>query len=162
MPFNSIVRALATLCVVILLAASGPSHASEEQGLTVAKLEDWLTKYGEAWETRSAKKAGKLFTTDATYRESPYDAPFEGRKAIQDYWSGVTKDQSDIEFTAEALAVSGNRGIAHWHATFTQTSTGAKNTLDGIFVMEFAADGMCQQFEEWWHFKSEEASKASN
>ncbi len=157
-----IIRALAVACAAIFLALAGNSYAAEPQELTVEKLQTWLGDYGKAWETKSAKKAGKLFTADATYRETPYDAPFAGRKAIQDYWSGVTKDQADIKFTSEVLSVSDNKGIAHWHATFSQPSTGAKNTLDGIFVMEFAADGLCQKFEEWWHFKSEEASKAAN
>lgn len=156
-----ITKILAIASAALFFAFAGNSHAADAHGLTVEKLQSWLGDYGKAWETKNAKKAGKLFSVDATYRESPYDAPFDGRKAIQDYWSGVTKDQADIEFTSEVLAVLEGKGIAHWHATFTQPSTGAKNTLDGIFVLEFAEDGLCQKLEEWWHYKSEEAPKSA-
>jgi nuclear transport factor 2 (NTF2) superfamily protein len=157
MQSKAIVRALVVACAALFLAPAGASQAGQAQGLTIEKLQTWLGGYGTAWETRSAKKAGKLFSADATYRETPYDAPFAGRKAIQDYWSGVTKDQKDIKFTSEALSASGNTGIAHWHAEFVQLSNGAKVTLDGIFVMEFAEDGLCKTFQEWWHVKTEEA-----
>lgn len=151
---------LAALAAMVLVVA-GAIHAGAAQALTAESLEQWLASYGEAWEARSARKAGKIFTDDATYRESPYDAPFVGKQAIKDYWSRVTKDQKDIKFTSKVLAVSGNTGIAHWHAEFTQASSGAKVTLDGIFVLEFAESGLCKKLEEWWHVKSEEpAAKA--
>lgn len=152
---------LAALAAIVVVVAA-TTYAGEAQALTVESLEQWLASYGEAWESRSARKAGKIFTDDATYRESPYDAPFVGKQAIKDYWAGVTKDQKDIDFTSKVLAVSGDTGIAHWHAEFTQASSGAKVALDGIFVLEFAENGLCKKLEEWWHFKSEEtAAKAS-
>lgn len=156
MQSSSITRVFVIAFVAIFLAAAGSGYASEEQGLTVEKLQSWLNDYGKAWESKKADKAVKLFSADATYQESPYDAPFVGKQAIHDYWSNVTKDQKNIEFTSEVLSVSGNTGIAHWHAEFTQPSSGSKVTLDGIFVLQFAADGLCHELKEWWHFKAEE------
>ena len=43
--------------------------------------------------------AGQLFSADASYHEMPFDPLKSGRAAIREYWSGVTADQRDIEFT---------------------------------------------------------------
>ncbi len=130
--------------------AAGPSMA---EPLTTGALTDWLARYEHAWEARSPEAAAALFTEHATYREMPFDAPFTGRDAIRDYWRSVTSDQREVDFTSDVLSVSGNVGVAHWAATFTQPSTGKRVALDGIFVLAFAADGRCESLREWWHSK---------
>lgn len=127
---------------------------AEDEGLTMEKIETWLKGYEQAWEQLDADKAAMLFTENATYQEDPYKEPFKGRTEIHNYWSTVTQDQSDVDFTYEVISVTGNKGVAHWHSEFVQPSTGATVILDGIFVLEFAKGGLCQSLREWWHFKS--------
>lgn len=119
--------------------------------LNEAALDAWLVKYGAAWEKRDAAAAGRLFAPNATYHEMPFDAPKQGRAAIEEYWKGVTADQRDVKFKHEVVAVDGKTGVAHWSATFVIASTGATLSLDGVFVLEFDANGECAALREWWH-----------
>jgi ketosteroid isomerase-like protein len=118
--------------------------------LTTATLQQWLASYKNAWETRDAEAAGRLFTQDATYRETPYAEPLRGRSAIRAYWTSVTADQRGIEFQFEIVATNGCVGVATWTASFTSTSTGGSVELDGVFVLEFDSDNLCCELREWW------------
>jgi len=153
---NNISKLLAMILGVISLFTSGvmPANAADQQELDIAKVESWLKGYKEAWETRDADKVALLFTEDATYQEDPYKVPFQGRKGIHEYWTTVTADQKDVDFTFEVLSVKGNTGIAHWHSEFIQASSGTTIILDGIFILEFSQEGLCRNLKEWWHFKA--------
>jgi nuclear transport factor 2 (NTF2) superfamily protein len=140
---------------VALVAASifltSITLSADSPGLTRDQFAAWLKGYEEAWETLDADKAAALFTRDATYRDNPYADPYRGRQGIRDYWTTVTNDQEDIDFRYEVLAVSNRTGIAHWHSEFTQKSSGSGIILDGIFVLVFTPEGLCQSLKEWWH-----------
>ena len=128
--------------------------------LDTAAFEAWLAGYKSAWEQRNPEAAAALFTEDATYRETPYDEPFEGRPAIAAYWARVTPGQQDVRFTSEVLTCSGDRGLCRWHATFTVVADGSTIDLDGIFHCRFASAALVAMFEEWWHIKVTPASAA--
>ena len=114
---------------------------------------NWLDRYRQAWEQRDPAAAASLFTEGATYRETPYDPPFEGRAEIEAYWAKAVAGQRDVRFTSEILACSGDRGISRWHATFSAVEGGATIDLDGIFLCRFADETLVGAFEEWWHLK---------
>ena len=152
---NKLSKRLIIIIGTTLLSVSGlmTTNAIAQQGLTNAKLESWLKDYEEAWETLDANKAAQLFTKDATYQDDPYKDPHQGREGIHQYWSTVTADQKDVDFTFEVLSVAGDTGIVHWHSEFTQVSSGSTIILDGIFVLDFSQQGLCQSLKEWWHLK---------
>ena len=108
--------------------------------LTGADFESWLRGYGKAWEGRDADAAAALFTPDAEYYWTPFDPPQRGRAEIAAAWNGAVQGQRDIAFEFDVLAAAGARGSAHWH--------------DGILIAEFAAEGQCRIFREWWHRRS--------
>jgi hypothetical protein len=120
---------------------------------SVAQLEAWLARYGAAWEQRDAKLAASLFSASATYRETPFDAPLVGADGIHDYWARVTADQRDVKFSARPVAVAGDTAVAEWSATFRSAASGATIDLDGVFVLDFGADGLCTRLREWWHVR---------
>lgn len=140
----------AAVAAVVLLSVAASANA---QTLTQAKVETWLASYGKAWEMRDADLATRIFTADATYREMPFDAPKAGRAGIREYWAGVTADQREVKFESSVIAVNGNTGVAHWSAKFKLASTGATVELDGVFVLEFDASGLCTGLREWWHVR---------
>jgi len=123
------------------------------QPLTPAALEAWLAGYERAWEQRDASLATALFTEDARYYETPFDAPKAGRSGIRDYWTTVTADQRNVEFKSEVVAVNGRTGLARWSASLTSAASGARVELDGMFFLTFA-DGLCSELREWWHVRS--------
>lgn len=139
----------------LLAALAGTALAGTD--LTHEQLDGWLAAYGKAWETRSADQAVTLFTPDATYQDNPYEPPHQGHAGIHAYWAGVTKDQRNVKFGYELIAVSGSTGIAHWTAEFDVEPSKAHLSLNGVFVLEFGADGKCRSLREWWHLKAADA-----
>ena len=129
--------------------------------LDAADFASWLDRYKVAWEGRDPGAAAALFTEAASYRETPYDRPFEGREAIEDYWANAVSGQRDVRFTYEVLACAGNRGLCRWHATFRAGEADDTIDLDGIFHCYFETEGLVDRFEEWWHLKVTPASSAS-
>jgi ketosteroid isomerase-like protein len=121
--------------------------------LRAEDFEAWLNRYKAAWEQRDAALAGALFTEDATYREKPYDPPFEGREAIEAYWTNVVSGQRDVLFTFEILACAQKTGLCHWHTAFKSADGSQSIELDGIFRCRFATPQQVETFEEWWHVK---------
>lgn len=144
-------------CLVLLIALIAPAVAQESRSsqLTIEALTSWLDAYGAAWETRDPIAAAVLFSDDASYRVTPYEEAHLGTDAIREYWATVTAGQRNVRFQYEPLSVSGNTGIAHWSAQFDVEPDGGSIALDGIFVLDFDANGKCQQLREWWHLKAE-------
>jgi len=145
-------RHLVTSCVfsALLVCIAAPAHAAT---LTKAALEAWLDQYEAAWESRDAAAAGRLFSTDARYYETPFDEPRKGRAGIEEYWRTVTANQRDVQFESEPIAVTGNTGVAHWSVKLRLQSTGETLEMDGIFVLEFDDAGLCSTLREWWHLR---------
>jgi hypothetical protein len=115
-------------------------------------FENWLRKYGDAWEKGDPDAAEALFTSDAQYYETPFDDPMVGLDEIYKYWKdNAILGQEEIHFSYEALAVHKNVGVTHWRANFIRLPSGNRVKLDGIFKIEFSDDGKCQIFREWWH-----------
>jgi ketosteroid isomerase-like protein len=123
------------------------------QQLTPVALKTWLADYKRAWEERDANRAAVLFTENARYYETPFDAPKAGRSGIREYWATVTADQRSVVFKSEIVAVNAHNGLARWSATLTSAASGARVELDGMFFLTFA-DGLCSELREWWHVRS--------
>jgi hypothetical protein len=125
-------------------------------------FENWLRKYGDAWEKGDPGATEALFTSDAHYYETPFDDPMIGLDEIYKYWkNNAVLGQEEVHFSYEALAVHKNIGVAHWRANFIRLPSGNRVTLDGIFKVEFSDDGKCQIFREWWHRIEETPSDSS-
>ncbi len=119
------------------------------------ELGSWLERYGRAWEESDPDAAAALFSQDASYYETPFGAPAQGREGVRAYWANATRNQADISFSYEILSVAKGRGIACWRAGFTRRPSAARVTLDGIFLLEFDDDGLCRELREWWHVSEE-------
>src|SRR5690606_33271931 len=109
--------------------------------MNVNDLERWLAGYKAAWESRDAEAVCRLFTLDALYYETPYAEPFKGHDGIRDYWSSVTADQRDVAFSSDVIGVIEPTGIARWSAKFKLASNGADVELNGVFLLQFNAEG---------------------
>lgn len=113
--------------------------------------ENWLGRYGQAWEQGDPHLAAQLFTQDCRYYETPFAEPAVGRDGVLKYWQAVPEGQADVAFRSQVLAVVSQTVIARWSATFTRTASGARVALDGVFVLEFDEAGSCRTLREWWH-----------
>jgi uncharacterized protein (TIGR02246 family) len=113
--------------------------------------EQWLQRYGRAWEQADPAAAARLFSEDCLYFETPHAEPLRGRAGVQAYWTAVPKGQADVSFRYELLALQSDTAIAHWCASFTRKASGARVELDGMFLVEFDEAELCRTPREWWH-----------
>ena len=121
--------------------------------MTHDEFRAWLDAYGHAWETRDANAAAALFSDDAAYHETPFVEPMRGRAEILAYWSHIGRSQEQVRFRYEILAITNDKGIAHWWASFTRHPERTRVNLDGIFLLTFDADRRCTTLREWWQRK---------
>jgi hypothetical protein len=121
----------------------------------------WLMRYGSAWTNRDAEAAGQLFSPEAAYYETPFDAPMLGTAAIRQYWTdGAVNGQREVRFAATPLAIDGRTGFAHWRATFCRAKNNAFVELEGILSARFDETGRCAEFREWWHRRETPAEES--
>ncbi len=144
-------------------AAIVPYHRREGRSVRVAiathavdsaHFASWLTAYGRAWSERKPDAMVMLFAPDATYREDPFGPATVGRAAMRADWTDIAEHQRDIHFNFEVLSETGQRGIAHWTASFVRRPSKDAVQLDGILMATFNSAGQCTEFREWWHRRS--------
>lgn len=111
----------------------------------------WLAAYGRAWEGRDPEAAARLFTPNALYYWTPFEAAKKGRTGITAAWREATSRQEDIHFDFEIFSIAENRGLAHWSCSLMRITSGKRVRLDGILQAEFDENGLCVNFREWWH-----------
>jgi hypothetical protein len=119
--------------------------------LDSAAFADWLDAYGAAWMARDAAAATAIFTPDAHYHWTPFGSPKVGHQEIAAAWAQAVSRQQGVDFRYTLWFVSGPRGVAQWHATFTRIGTGQLVEIDGVLLAELDEDGRCHLFREWWH-----------
>lgn len=112
---------------------------------------EWLRRYGRAWEARDASRFSNLFSADALYYWTPFEAPKKGRDEIAGAFSKAVGRQRDIEFGARVLYVEARLGAAHWSCALTRVATGRRVHIDGVLVVQFDQGGLAVSFREWWH-----------
>jgi hypothetical protein len=119
--------------------------------MSFERFEDWLERYRNAWETRDPDAAQAIFTEDATYQVTPFREPEMHRAGIRAYWVRATSDQRNVQFGSRMLASNGDTGICRWNVQFDLESEGSTVEIDGIFVFTLTNEGLCREFQEWWH-----------
>jgi hypothetical protein len=120
-------------------------------GMTQNAFASWLDAYGRAWTSRDPRAAADLFAEDGTYQVTPFLEPMCGRQSIFEYWTNVAQTEQDIQFRYEILAVTPERGITRWWASFVRVPPGLQTKLDGIFLISLDENGHCHSLREWWH-----------
>jgi ketosteroid isomerase-like protein len=102
----------------------------------------------------------RLFTEDATYRETPFDEVMRGREAIRAYWRReVAERQEETAFHWDRVYQFADHALVHWTAAYTRRRDGRRFRLDGVFVLEFdESSGRCRTLREWWHLEDGSAA----
>ena len=65
-------------------------------------VEEWLDAYGRAWADGDPEQITQLFSEEATYRDSLFDAAMKGWAAIRQNWqNGAAAAQESVTFAAQ-------------------------------------------------------------
>src|SRR5579875_2748007 len=147
LPFPGICLLLACLLAPPLNAAIPASAGGR------ASADAWLRQYALAWEHRDVTAAGALYAENAEYRESPFQAPLRGEKAIRAYWDRIVRGQRNVRMRYRILSVEGGTSIVHWQASFVRVPSGRKVRLDGIAEITLDGHDKCVRFLEWWNLQ---------
>ena len=119
--------------------------------MTAATMSNWIAALGKAWEARDAETFSALFTDEADYYWTPFEAPKRGRREIAGAFTDAVSTQRGIRFGFELLDANAEYGLAHWWCAYERETTGAAVQIDGIMQVWLDRDGRCVEFREWWH-----------
>ena len=112
-------------------------------------VEEWLGRYGSAWETANGQEAAQLFTYDASYRSHIFAEAHRGPEEIEGYWQDATSTQSHVTVRWGDPLVDATRVAVEWWTTMVDHEDG-EITLPGILLLGFRADA-CFELREYWH-----------
>lgn len=112
-----------------------------------AAVDAWVAAYERAWRTAGVEPLAELFAGDATYRMSPYEEPARGLSEIGTLWERERKGP-DEEFTLsdEVVAVEGDTAVVRVEVRYSGPEPLEYRDL---WIIRFAPDGRCREFEEW-------------
>lgn len=127
--------------------------------MELSDLKKWLDEYGRIWEQGDKEAVVDLYTDDVRYYETPFAEPYVGLEAVLGYARGAAAAQRDIRFTHNPYSITGDTGIASWHASFVRVPSGVEVELDGVFVLQFDKNGKCRELREWWHRRETEGAQ---
>jgi ketosteroid isomerase-like protein len=122
-------------------------------GMNRSDLQSWLDRYIEAWRSNDSGQVGALFSDDAIYRWNPYSAEdkvLHGRERIVEGWLDEPDEPGSWEADYEAYAVDGPRAVAIGTSRYAATDTEPEKTYHNVFLLEFAPDGRCSAFTEYF------------
>lgn len=116
-------------------------------------LQSWLDRYVEAWHTNDPEQVAALFTDDATYRYRPYGGDQHasiGRDAIVAAWLEEGDPPGSWEASYEPFAVDGDLAVARGTSRYFASAKGPARTFHNVFLLRFAPDGRCAEFNEYY------------
>jgi hypothetical protein len=107
----------------------------------------WVAAYERAWRTAGTEPLRGLFTQRAIYRMSPFDEPATGLVEIAELWERErTGPDERFEISHEVVAVDGDIAVIR---VDVQYEGPARLQYRDLWIVRFAADGRCLEFEEW-------------
>ena len=111
------------------------------------RVDAWVERYERAWRSAGTEALRELFTEDATYRMSPYEEPVAGIAAIAELWEREREGPDEpFEMRHAIVAAEGETAVIR-----VEVQYGGPERLQyrDLWVVRFAADGRCLEFEEW-------------
>ena len=113
--------------------------------LTRDDVQRWLDAYVEAWRSYDDGAIRALFAPGAAYAFHPSDEPLQGPDAIAAAWLGDRDEPGSWEAAYAPSLLEGRRAIATGETRYADG-----NVFSNLFELEFADDGRCTRFVEWY------------
>ena len=121
-------------------------------------VQEWLDRYVAAWRANDAAPIEELFAEDAVYGYRPWDSEkhtVHGRDAIVASWLEEPDAPSDWDASYEPFAVEGDRAVAVGWSRYAATGTDPERVYHNAYLLEFAPDGRCRSFHEFYMLKED-------
>jgi ketosteroid isomerase-like protein len=113
--------------------------------LTNDQVQTWLDAYVAAWRSYDRDAIVALFTDDVSYKYLPFDEPLQGAEAVADSWLENQDAPGSWEAGYAPALIAGQEAIATGETRYTDGEVFAN-----LWQLEFADDGRCSRFVEWY------------
>jgi len=148
-------------CLAVLLLAGGRVSArAEEPAASQPPAEEIVHALFAAWSQHDLARIEALFTADGIYEDVPPQRTYRGAEEIQGFLTAIWAWAPDIEFNVTAVAVAGDRAVAEWVMTGTQTgpigaisASGNEFSVRGASVLEIE-DGKITRNSDYYDLSS--------
>ena len=112
-----------------------------------AALERWIEGYERAWRTPGTAGLARLFASDATYLNAPFQEPTRGLEAISRMWEAERQGPDEpFEMESDPIAVEGDTGVARVEVRYGPPRA---QLYRDIWIVTLDGEGRCTSFEEW-------------
>jgi hypothetical protein len=118
--------------------------------MTREALARWLEDYVDAWRSNERERIVALFTADVSYRYYPHEPAVVGAEAVADAWLEKPDDPGSWRASYSPFAVDGDTGVAIGESVYFDAAGSVTEAYDNCFLIEFAADGRCSRFTEYY------------
>ena len=122
--------------------------------MTTDEVQRWLDAYVAAWSSYDEAQITALFTADCAYRYDPFSEPLVGAAAIAADWLQDRDEPGSWEADYRPFVVAGDRAVAVGETRYPGEHRRYANT----YLLEFAADGRCRSFTEWFFLERSRTS----
>ncbi|MGH3343279.1 MAG: YybH family protein [Carbonactinosporaceae bacterium] len=127
--------------------------------MTRDALMAWVAAYERAWRAPGLRALDDVFTDDAVYRMSPYGPEVRGRDALGRLWERERQGPDEVfTMSAAVVACDVDTGVVRVEVRYEEP---VREEFRDLWVVRFAPDGRCVEFEEWWHTPSGAATGAA-
>ncbi len=107
----------------------------------------WVAHYESAWRAPGTEALSRLFTADATYRQSPYEAPVVGLAAIARMWEDEREGPDEVfALSTEIVAVEGATAVVRAEVRYGDP---VGQEYRDLWILHLDDDERCSGFEEW-------------
>jgi hypothetical protein len=113
--------------------------------------ERWMTIYASSWISGDIGSFVALFGSDALYQFSPFEAPLQGKRQIEELAQRMRFEQTNKKMTFEFVAGSGPLAVFHWSGGYQIESKALKRNIDGLIVLTLDDVAKCVTFRSWRH-----------
>jgi ketosteroid isomerase-like protein len=133
--------------LLLRLLCPGNYRGMDQPKIDRAQVADWIEDYERVWRTPGTAALAEIFAEDARYSQGPYVEPLDGLPAIGRMWE-KTRDGAAEPFTmtSEIVAVDGDTAVVRVEVHYAEPNP---HEYRDLWVMRFAPDGRCREYEEW-------------
>jgi hypothetical protein len=124
------------------LIRSGTYHRAVDDEAAARR---WVEGWTKGWESGDADAIGALYAPDAVFRSHPFREP---ERSGRDYALRAFRDEELVECRFGTPIVAGERAAVEYWATLR--AEGEEETLAGIAVLRFGADGLVVEQRDYW------------
>ena len=109
-------------------------------------VDDWVSRYLEAWRSNDPEAIGNLFAVDAEYRTGPFDEPWRGRRGIVEGWLGRKDEAGSWTFEVTAVHVAADTAFVEGRADYPDDGRRFAN----LWQVDLDDAGRATRYVEWW------------